>query len=864
MTSLNQSEPASGDTPAGGSVHTPSQQRAQIAGQPESFAKARLLENFLGDLKFACRQLYRNPVFSLIAAGTLALGIGAVLAVLQSADKALFQPLPYPDAGHIVMLWGHDRSTPDQRALISAGEIQAFDQSKIFTAVAGIDLKQLSYALTGAGNPRQIAAVHVSPGFFQILGVQPILGQGFSAATATAGNDTTAVISHHLWTQYYGSDPRVIGKPLDLDGQSYTIAAVMPADFSFPIRYQDEDIEAWMPESLDPMLKNPVMRNFGTMLAFARMPGGASLSGEQQQLDAIHDQLRAQFPAMNQSRVVGLYALTDELAGPHRTELFLLLGAVSILFLITCSNVGNLLLARGNARSQELGLRVALGAGRAALIRQLLTENVVLACLGVLGSMVVAFVGGRALSEYIQSQPGGAGFAHLLSAPALSGHGVSIQAVLVMAAVLVAAILLAAVIPAVALSATKGLAAIGSPGRATMGKRTHRMRTVSIISQVSLSLFLAVGAMLLVQSFERFIAIDPGFQVEHRLTYQLTLPVATYPSGAPQARFFDNFSLKVRSLPGVESVALIGGPPLTSWMKVGRFLPDNLSVSRAVDLPIAQTRSVSENYFAVMGIPLLSGRTLREGSENNSPPEVVVSKSLATRYWPQTSAIGHTLRFDLDANSLVYTIVGVVGDVHQNTLDQNTGAEYYLSYWNKPDRSMGLIVKTPIEESVISREIEASLHSIDRDQPFSHVASFDELVHEASQSQRTRFILLSLISGAALLLTAVGIFGLISYLVQQRTREIGIRLALGSGRSRIVFKTLKDIMLLVFVGIGAGIGVALGLSRFIEHLLFNVSALNPVIYLEAVTLLIAVALVACALPALRAAYIDPAITLRSE
>jgi predicted permease len=832
--------------------------------QQERFGNRGPLEHVSVNLRFACRQLYRHPGFAIIAVLTLSLGIGAVLAVFQTADKALFQPLPYPGADRIVMLWGHDRSTPDQRALVSAAEIQAFAQNKIFTAVAGIDLKQLSYALTGAGKPRQIAAVHVTPGFFQILGVPPLFGQSLASVAAGEGNDTTAVVSYHLWTEYFRADPTVIGKPLDLDGHSYTIVAVMPASFSFPIRYQDEDIEAWMPESLDPLLSSPVMRHFGALLTFARMPPGVSLVREQEQLNSIQSQLRAQYPAMNQAREVGLYSLNTELAGPHRTELFLLMGAVTILFLITCSNIGNLLIARGHARSQELAVRVALGAGRAALIGQLLTENVLLACLGALGSIVVAAIGARALSEYVRRQPGGVGFAHLLSAPALSGHGVSIEAFLVMAGVLVITVLLAAAAPAVALSAIDGLAAVGNQGRTTIGKRTHRMRTVSIVSQVSLSLFLAVGAMLLVQSFERFSKINPGFQVEHRLMYQLTLPLATYPSGPRQARFFDTFERKVSALPGVESAALIGGPPLTSWMKMGKYLPDSLSVSRAADLPIAQTRSVSANYFAVMGIPFLSGATFREGSEDNSPAEVVVSKSLATQYWPGSSAIGHTLKFDLDTDSPAYTIVGVVGDVHQNTLDQNTGAEYYVSYWNNPDRSMGLIVRTPLNETAINKEIEASLHSIDPDQPFAHVASFDELVQEASRPQRTRFILMSLISGAALLLTSVGVFGLISYLVQQRTKEIGIRIALGAGRSHIIFKTLKDVMLLVLLGIGIGIAIALALSRFIEHLLFKVSAFNPVIYLEAVMLLIAIALAACAIPALRAACIDPATALRIE
>jgi putative ABC transport system permease protein len=861
MHAFHPPEPAFGDASPTKSPHP--QFAGSSARRPGGLGKRRLFENLSGDLKFALRQLYLRRWFSVIAVLTLSLGIGAVLTVFQTADKALFQPLPYPDASRIVMLWGHDRSTPEQRALISAGEIQAFDHSGIFAAVAGIDLKQLSYALTGGGEPRQIAAVHVTPGFFQILGIQPFLGQGFRSETAGEGKDTTAIISHRLWTEYFGADRDVIGRAINLDGQSYTIVAVMPADFRFPIRYQDEDIEVWMPESLDPMLNNPVMRHFGGLLAFAKVPSGVSISTEQRQSDSIHEQLRRQFPAMNQSRVVGLYALADQIAGPHRTELFLLMGAVAILFLITCSNVANLVIARGNARTQELGVRVALGAGRAALIRQLLTENILLVCLSALGSILVVAIGSRALSEYVRRQPGGEGFAHLLSAPALSSRGVSMDTVLVMAGVLLIAVLLAAATPAVILSRAKGLSGESSLGRATGGKQASLVRTFSIVGQVSLSLFLAVGAMLLVQSFQRFVRIDPGFQVDHRTTYQLTLPVARYPSLSRQAQFFDTFKLKVRTLPGIESAALIGGPPLTSWMKMGRFLPDSLSVSRAADLPLAQTRSVSENYFAVMGIPLL-GRVFQEGSDGNSPAEVVISKSLALRYWPQGSAIGHTLKFDLDANSPAYTIVGVAGDVHQNTLDQNTDAEYYLSYRNKPDRSMGLIVKTSLNESVIAREIEAALHSIDPNQPLAHVASFEELVREASQAQRTRFILLSLISGTALLLTAVGVFGLISYVVQQRTREIGIRLALGSGRSRIVLKTLKDVMQFVLLGVGVGTVMALMLSRFIEHILFKVSAFNPVVYLEAITLLVAVALAACAIPALRAAYIDPAITLRIE
>lgn len=816
------------------------------------------------DFRYALRRLGKSLGFSAIVILTLALGIGAVTAVFQVAEEALFHPLQYQNADRIVMLWDHEQSQSEQRLLMSATEMRELAQDKLFSAVAGIDLKQLSFALTGTGKPRQIAAAHVTHNFFNVLGVQPFLGQGFGAKAATESSEATAIISHRLWEEDFHSDPNVLGKSIDLDGVGYTVVAVMPANFRFPIRYQDEDLEAWMPESLDPMLRIPMLRNAGTMLAFARIPSGVDLVQEQQRVNAAYARLLEQHPEMNQDRVVRLYPLNDELAGAHRTELYLLLAAVAVLLLVACTNVANLLFARGVARRQELAVRVALGAERMTLVRQLLTENILLACLGTLLSLVIAKIGARMLARYIQAQPGGTGFAHLLSAPSLANNGFSGAAFLFVAGVLTLTVVLAGLAPALMLSRADGMELVNGQGRASASKQVMRMRAILLIGQISFSMVLAVGAMLLVQSFRNFIAINPGFVVQHRLTYQLTLPTAKYPSDAVQARFFHDLMARVQALPGVELAAIIGGLPLTTWMKLGPFLPDSISVSRPADMPIAQNRSVSENYFSVMEIPVLKGRTLREGAAGNSPKELVISQSLAKLYWPNASPIGHHIKFGLDPSSPTYTIVGVVGDVHQSSLDKNTGAEYYQSYWNDPDRSMGLVVKTTLAPMIMDREVQGALHSLDPEQPFAHVASFDNLVYEASQPQRIQFTLLGMISAVALLLTAIGIFGLISYLVTQRTREIGIRLALGSGRRRVISTVLKDAAKLIAVGMGAGIVIALGLSHLIRHLLFQVSAFNPAAYVGAGALVIVFALMACILPASRAARIDPVAALRME
>jgi putative ABC transport system permease protein len=822
------------------------------------------LERFFADLRFAWRQILRNLSFSFVIILTLALGIGAVTAVYQVADQALFHPLPYPEANRIVMLWGRDRLKPEQRNLVSAAELRGFEENNTFSAIGGIDLKQLSFALTGAGRPRQIAAANVTPAFFEVLGEGAEIGSSLRREELSRDANSIVVVSHNLWREVLHSDPQAIGKTINLDGRAYKVIAVMPSTFHFPIRYQNEELDAWMPSSIDPMLNRPGLRVAGTLLTFAKLSTGTGLAPTQQQMNAVEGRLISTYPEMSKNRAVDVFSLKEELAGAHHEELLLLLGAVGVLLIIACFNVANLLITRGHARSQELATRISLGAGRASLLRQLLTESLLLAFLGVVCGIPIALLGSRALASYLQTEPGGTGFAHLLSSPALASHGLPLQSLAFLILVFGGTLVLSGTLPAFVLSARNKMHVVNGQMRMSLGNQSRNLRLTLMIVQIALALPLAVSALLLVRSFERLVHADPVFQVRHRLTYQITLPMASYPSPAVQARLFGSLLTKVHALAGVESAGLIGGLPLTSWMKIGEFQPDTLPATQNSDLPRAQTRSTSPEYFVVMGIPVLQGRIFEPGSEEFTPKEVVISRSLAAQYWPASNPIGHTLKLGSDDEDTPYTVVGVVGDVHQNTLEKSTGPEFYLSFHGHPDRSMGLVVNTTVDPKTMQVSVENALHSLNPELPIAHTASFDELVQEASGAQRVHLFLLTLVAALAVVLTAIGVFGLVSYFVTQRTREIGIRIALGAGRSRIFSVVAREILLLLGIGVGGGLGIALGFSGLLKHLLFGVSAFDPAMYASASLLVVACALLASVFPLVRAFHIETASILNVE
>ena len=819
------------------------------------------MQLFLEIFGHAVRLVRKSHRFVALAVITLSLGIGALVAVFQVINAAVLHPLPYPEADQLVVLWGGQKNAPSTRTPVPPPDIADLEKSGIFSDVVSVDLRQFSFALTGVGKPEQIGAARVSPGIFGLLGAQAALGRTFTKNDPPAELGTRAVISDYLWKRRFNSDISIVGKPITLDGTTYTILGVMPAGFRFPIRYQNEDVEIWMSE---PPINAHSMRGIGLMFVLARLTPGVTVGEAQQRLEVVNTQLAEAYPDTHRNRIIALEPLAQELAAPHRTELLLLIAAAGILLLIACTNVASLMLVRGSVNAKETALRLALGASRRDLIVQFLAESGTLAVLGTALGLALAGVATRLLVVVLHAQRGGSGVTNLLSAPALTLANFSPLVFVFTAAVLVAAVFLVGLAPAFGLSASKALSSLRESGRVSPGVSTVRLRSAFLVGQVALSLVLAIGAGLLVRSFSSLMQVNPGFRVGNLITYQFTLPVARYPEEAQRARFYRNVMDRIRPLPGVEGVAAIGGLPLTNWIVISPFVPEGLNIVSPADAPSGNYRAVSPDYFSTMGIPLVSGNTFSGRDDSNAPKEIVINQALARHYFPNRDPIGQRMMVGTDSSSPWYTIIGIVGDVHQSGLDQDSGAEFYLSYLESPARSMGLAVRTSRDPADMLPGVMGAVQAVDPDQPVAHVATMSELVRDAARPQRARLMLLGTVAAVALLIAAVGLFALTSYLVSQRSSEIGIRLALGAARNRIFWVVVGQGFRLTSIGVLLGLVLALVLLRSMATLLFGVSAFDLPAFSAAVVLLLLVALIACALPALRAARSDPMKALRNE
>lgn len=808
------------------------------------------------DLRYSARQLWRTKGFSIAVVLVLTLGIGATVAVFQVIDSAILHPLPYPDANRVVVLWGADSSTPSNHAPISPPDVLDFAESGAFAAIAGIDLRQFSFALGGT-NPEQIAAARVSPDIFSVLGIQPMIGHSFTKDEAAG---TTAVISHDLWEQHFNSDPQVIGKTVSLDGVIYTIVGVMPSSFHFPVRYQNENVQVWMSEKLT---TDASMRGFPLIFTLARLKPEISLSEAQQQIQAINSQLAKNFPDTHKDHITLVLPLASDFAGRSRTALLLLFSTVAVLLLIGCINITNLMVARSNARMQETSLRIALGANRASIIRQVLAECLIITALGILCGIAAAYGFARVLSVAMQAQQEGTGVSRILSAPALGGAGFNSTAMLFVAGVFAITIFLIGLVPVLESSRSYQAGALQSQSRSSGGVRSNRIRATLVVAQVGLSLVLVIGAGLMARTLFNLMHVDLGFRTDHLLTYQLTLPAAKYPSPSQRGRFYQSLIEGIAQQPGVQSVAAIGGLPLTNWVVVGPFIPEGIPISPR-DKQLAHTRPVSETYFTALGIRVLRGQVFSPHSDTDQPRDIVINETLARRYWPTSDPIGQHVKLSPKPDSPSYTIIGVVADVHQTALDEDSGAEYYASYLESPARSMGVVVRTTVDPATMRSQVARAVQSIDPDQPIAHVASMDEIVRDSSSSQRTRMMLVGSVAGLALVFTVVGILGLVAYVVSQRIREIGIRMALGAGKKVIFANILFQGLRLALAGIVLGLMIALGFARLTSSLLYGVTPFDLVTYAGAAIIVLGSAVAASLLPAMRAAGMNPMDALRHE
>jgi putative ABC transport system permease protein len=795
------------------------------------------------DLKFSVRMLAKNPGFTAVAVLTLALGIGANTAIFSVVNAVLLRPLPYKDPGRLVQIW----ETNPQRGFpeFPASPPNFFDwrdQNRSLSQIAAIQYDD--YNLTGAGAPMRVVGIDVSPNIFALLGTKPELGRVFTETEDNPNNPQVAIIGHSLWQTRFGSDPNTIGRPIVLDAKSYTVVGVMPASFRFP----DDGTQLWTPLILPEDAKTA--RGAHWLSVVARLKPGVSFDQAQAEMQTIAGRLEHQYPRSNSGWSVFLRPLRKEMIGNIQTALLVLLGAVGLVLLIACSNVANLQLARTSARRREMAIRAALGAGRRRIVRQLITESLLLAVVGSAFGLLLAWWGTAALLKLDTE-----------GIPRQSEIGIDGSVLLFTAAVAFITSLLFGLVPAMQFTSLD-LTATLKEGTGSRGSASGRFRQILVVSEVALAMVLLIGGGLLVRSFTRLLNVSPGFNPENVLTFRVQLPDAKYPKKEDNQAFFRELLARVQSLPGVDSSGATSILPLTNGGTNFRFYPEGQTAETGTPTS-AQYRVVSPDYFRAMDVPLLRGRVFTAADTNDSQPVAVVNQAMARRYWPNTNPIGQRIVIT-DRPPTAREIVGITGDVREAGLDQAAEPEMYVSLFQKGSGSVSLVVRSKTAPLSFTSAVTEQVHSLDKDLPVQGVLSMEEVVGTSVGSRRFSTYLFTLFSLLALVLATVGIYGVMSYTVAQGTRDIGIRMAIGARPSDVLKLVLGAGMRQVLLGASIGIVGAIFLTRFVASLLYGVTAHDPVTFVAVVILLAGVAPAACYFPARRAMRVDPMIALRYE
>ena len=801
------------------------------------------------DLRYALRLLWKSPGFAAAAIIALALGIGANTAIYSVVNSVVLRPLPFRDADRMVVVWesnqaqGMNRMGPSGPTYLDWRE-----QSKSFEDLAL--LEPGTATLTGFGEPRQVPALRVSGSFLEVLGVKPILGRNF--LPSEGWNQRVGILSYHQWDQLFGKDPNVIGKRVMADAIPYTVIGVLPPNFWWA--NPAELLAPWA----DPDLRgrNRMAHDFGVI---GHLKPGVSVKQANAELDLMERRIFASFAGM-QGWATTVVPVQQALSENVRTGLVLLLAAVALVLLIACANIANLMLARAAGRGRETAIRMALGAGRWRLARQFLTESMTLGILGGGLGLLMALWSVDLLESVVPQTLALSGGAGNVVRPPIHADATALLFTLLAS---LATGLIFGLAPAFAASKATVHDTLkeGSRGSSASGSR---LRNVFAVSEVGLALVLLIGAALTMKSFWRIQQVNPGFTADHVLAMEMELPTdAKYKTDPEQAEFFRRVLEKVSTLPAVRSAAVANVLPLDNaeTPRLTFLIDGRAPLPGGQRLP-ADYRSVSPDYFRSLGIPLLKGRNLTEGDKADRPAVAVINESLARRYWPDGSnPIGQRLKF---GGTRVWEIVGIVGDVKHSGLDKQVTPAVFISYLQNPEMRMSLVVRTAGDPASMIQAVKDQVYAVDKDQPVYKVRTMDQVVSDSQSSPRFTLILLGIFATIALALAAVGIYGVISYSVTQRTRELGIRIALGAERADVLRLVVGQGTALAAAGVGAGLGAAFALTRLMSSLLFGVSATDPVVFGGASLFLAAVALMATYIPARRAMRVDPMVSLRYE
>jgi predicted permease len=811
------------------------------------------LETLSQDVRYAARMLARQPGFTAVAVLTLALGIGANTAIFSVVEAVLLRPLPYRHAGRTVLLWESQRLRDLPRNVVNpANFLDWREQAKSFDQMAAF--ADLRYNLTGAGDPEEVPAQIVTPNLFPLLGARAELGRTFTPEDAKSRHDDVAILSHGLWRRRFGGAPGIIGRTLSLNGHAVTVIGVMPPGFQWFIQEKSltgKPAQLWVPLGFTE--ENRVRRG-RYLQAVARLAPGVSLARAQAEMDAIAGRLEGQYPKFNHGWGVRVVPLRDQLAGEIRPALLVLLAAVGFVLLIACVNVANLLLARAAGRHKEIAIRSSIGAGRRRIIRQLLTESLLLALLGGALGLLLSRACLRALVA--------------LSPPNLAGVGQAGLDLPVLAFTLAVTALTGIVfglVPALEASRVNLNGSLNESSRGTAGsRRGRRLRDALVVAEVGLALVLLVGAGLMIRSFLRLQAVNPGFDAKGLLTMRVHLPAAKYPEDAKVNAFFREATARLRTLPGVISASTVSALPFADLGAATSFAIEGTSFTNEADKPTTDVRVVDEEYFHTLGIPLVAGRTFTAREAVEDRKMAVINETLARKYFPGASPVGKRILVNMTAEPIYTEIIGVVGDARYASLD---GELHPMVYWTPPHltySAMTFVLRTAGDPGDLAPAARREIQAIDKDQPVSDVRTMESWLSESLARTRFGTLLLGAFAGLALTLAAAGLYGVMSYSVAQRQNEIGVRMALGARAGDVLRLVIRQGLALVLAGVALGLLGALALTRLLASLLYEVSATDPLTFAALALLLTAVSAVACYLPARRAARVDPLIAMRYD
>ena len=801
------------------------------------------MQVLLQDLRYGARTLLKSPLFTVVAVVTLALGIGANTAIFSVVNAVLLSSLPYHKADQLVLLF--EKTATDDDDLLSPPEAEDF-KARMQSLEDLVGFQSQSVNLTGIDRPDRVRGAFVTANFFDFFDIKPIIGRTFAAGEDKQGATRLVVINQKMWRERLNGDPNIADKKVILNGEPYSVIGVISSEFRHPL---DSDVEAWLPLTYYP--SNSWKRDARFMFVIGRLKDGASVESARAEATTIASQLSQAYPAENTGRGAKVDLFRDWMISSVRPMLLVLFAAVAVILLIACANLANLLLARGLSRQREVAVRAALGASRWRLIRQLLTETTIISVVGGVSGVLLAYWGLRLLLRLPQNF--------------IDAERATLDARVLLFALVTSLLTgwLFGLAPAIQLARPKLQSFLKEGGRGSGDSaRWNHLRGGFVVFQVALSLLLLVGAGLLIRSFDRLLSVGVGFNPNNLLSLEYRLPRNKYSTEEGQWNFHREVTEQVARIAGVQSVTIIRSLPFSgNGGSTTITLPDRELPQKGTE-PEVMFNTAMPNYFETIGIPLIRGRTFSKEDQLNAPGVVVINKLMADRFWPSQDPIGKQIRF-VEDNSL-RTIVGVVGDAKHYFIGEDLRPQVYSAYSQNPGIFGTLLIRTTVEPMSIAESVRQAVWKVDPDQPMWKIRTVEFLLSRSVADRKFLMTLMVIFAGLALILTVIGLYGVISYLVNQRTQEIGIRMALGAQMSDILRMVLKQGMLLVSGGVILGLLASWGLTRLMEKLLYKTSTTDPVTFFGIAVLLIVVALFACYIPARRATRVDPLDALRYE